>query len=608
MQPTLTLFFIVEPPTYQNMACYLAASIRKHMPEDVVLVGYCPQHRMDELNPSVVETLQRLECPIRTFDTHGQFDPAYPHGNKILAALEPRETQFSGFLDSDVLLIRDNSVSNLIRDGHVSASAAASMRWGEQTVWNEIYGAFNLPLPTERIRLMRDKREAVMPYYSSGFVLFPEGVGPTGQRFAQTWMETAQTIDRLGLPTARPYLDQMSLPVAIRRAGYEWFELEEKQHYILGGSIRGKPLPKDLDIHTVHYRKWDVLKEAGLHENAYDYLREKAGASRINWVPKAEKPDPSDKALTPKEHKPKPNAQRKGPDPSKARMAAVTMVHEDYFFLDRWVRYWSEQIGREHLYVLCHGEDPRIHHIAKGANILHVPRTDNLSRFDRRRWQALSNFTSGLTLYYNWVICNDVDEIVAVDPSIAGNIAEYLDEKFASGAPMVVSPFAIEIVHTPASEPEIIAPATPILSVRRNFRINSNYAKPCITRGRIQFSIGGHGCAREKVLLDDSLMLFHLRYVDDTLSRTRLSKRLQFMEEKNGTVEENKRRMNTWEAGVASFERLSAMTPSEETANFPDVHQKMVQGRNRAASGNWFFGKHRTADLYRLPERFKNVF
>ncbi len=608
MQPSLTLFFIVEPPAYQNMACYLAASIRKHMPEDVALIGYCPQNRLDDINPAVVETLLRLDCPIRTFDTNGKFDPVYPHGNKILAALEERETLFSGFVDSDVLMIRNNSLENLVREGHVSASVAASMRWGEQSVWKDIYEAFDLPLPTERIRLMRDKREAVIPYYSSGFVVFPEGVGPTGRRFAQTWMETAQAIDRLGLPAARPYLDQMSLPVAIRRSGYEWFELEEKQHYILGGSIRGKPLPKTLDIHTVHYRKWDVLKEVGLHENAYSALREKAGASRINWVPDADIPRASTKPPPVTQLKPKPNRRRRGPDQSKAQLAAVTMVHEDYFFLDRWVRYWSEQVGREHIYILCHGDDPRIHRIAKGANILHAPRTDDLSRFDRRRWQALSNFTSGLTLYYNWVVCNDVDEIIAVDPSVSASITDYLDEKFTAGAPMVISPFAVEIVHTPASEPEIIARDTPILNVRRNFRINSNYAKPCITRGRIQFSIGGHGCTHDHVQLDENLMLFHLRYVDDTLSRARLNKRLKFVEEKNGTIIQSKRRMNTWEAGVSSFERLSSATPIEETASFPEACRKMLEGRSRAATGNWFFGKYRTADLYRLPESFKSVF
>jgi hypothetical protein len=31
--PSLSLIFIVEPPIYQYLACYLAASIRRAMPE-----------------------------------------------------------------------------------------------------------------------------------------------------------------------------------------------------------------------------------------------------------------------------------------------------------------------------------------------------------------------------------------------------------------------------------------------------------------------------------------------------------------------------------------------------------------------------------------------
>ena len=613
MAISLTLFFIVEPPTYQYMACYLAASVRKHMRGDVQLVGYCPEHRLDALDSAVIETLRRMGCEVRGFEAEGRFDPVYPHGNKILAAQELRDTEYSGFMDSDILLIRDTYPEALIKKGHVSASVAASMRWGEQSVWTDIYAACDMPLPEERIRLMRDKRQAVLPYFSSGFVLFPEGPGADGTRFADVWMETAQRIDRLDLPARRPYLDQMSLPLAIRRADLSWHELPESQHYILGGTMRGKPLPKDVDIYTVHYRKWEVLKEAGLANHGYSALRDMAGATRVKWVPKSPMPGET-KAPAQAEGTAKESAGAealktgKGPDKSKARMAAVTMVHEDYFFLDRWMRYWGDQIGRENLYVLSHGEDARIRQIAEGANVVHVPNPADRSGFDRRRWAGLSNYTSGLTLYYNWVICTDVDEIVAVDPQVSDSVSDYLDAKFATGAPMTISPFALEIVHTPAIEPDLINPVDPVLSKRRNFRINSNYAKPCITRGRIAFSIGGHGCNKKSVTLDEHLYLFHLRYVDDGLSRARLEKRRLWMEAKNGPVAEGKRRTNTWEAGTQSFDRLSAQTPKAETVDFPEARQRMLEGRSSAETGNWFFGKARSSELYRLPDRFSKLF
>ncbi|PWK59593.1 hypothetical protein [Roseicyclus mahoneyensis] len=288
MTPSLTLFFVVEPPTYQYIACYLAASIRQHLDAEVQLVGYCPAHRMEELDPAVTETLRRMRCEVRPMVTEGVFDPAYPHGNKIIACLQPRDTQWSGFMDSDILVMAAHDITRLLKPGHVTCSPAASILWAPADLWETVYGNFGLPVPEERITLMRDRRRQVVPYFSSGFVLFPEDSG-----FAGVWMDTAQSLDRVEklVPHRRPYLDQMSLPVAIRRAGMAWNELEENDHYILGGRLRGKPFPRDRAITAVHYRKWEVLEEAGLANDGYDGLKAQVGVKRIRRIFDVPPPD-----------------------------------------------------------------------------------------------------------------------------------------------------------------------------------------------------------------------------------------------------------------------------------------------------------------------------
>lgn len=615
--PSLTLFFIVEPPSYQYLACYLAASIRNHLPADVELVGYCPAHRMSEVDPNVIETLRRMRCDVRSFSAENRFDPAYPHGNKLLACLEPRSTAFSGFVDSDVLFLQDNQIGNLISDGCVSASVAASMYWARQTIWDTIYSAFDMEIPDDRVTLMRDRRKPMIPYYSSGFVTFPEQYRtPEGLSFPQVWMETAQTIDGIeGLENKRPYLDQMSLPLAIQRAGLTWRELPEEQHFILGGQMRGQGLPADRKIYTVHYRKWDVLKESGLSEQGYDELRKQVGTRRVSWIGKqplpAGIPPLKDAAVAPASPAPAlaPTAPAKGPDPSRADVAAVTMVHQDYAFLARWIEYYARHLGRENLYVLRHGDDAEIDRIAAGTNIVHVPNPEDKSGFDRRRWVALSKFASGLTLYYNWVICGDVDEIIAVDPAVSDRLKDYLLDKLREPVtPRAISPFAVEIVHTPATEPEALAPDAPLLSRRRNFRLNSNYAKPCMIRNRIEFSVGGHGSNLADVALDPHLYLFHLRYMDNDLSRERLEQRRRWMAEKNGDPEDTGRRKSTWDQGDEAFNILSKQAPVAEVIDFPEFREQMVEGRSQAATGNWFFKNMRSKELYRLPERFTQLF
>ncbi|MEM9717002.1 MAG: hypothetical protein AAF826_10850 [Pseudomonadota bacterium] len=267
------------------MACYLAASLRNNLPPEVELIGYCPEHRYAELPDHVIETLRRMNCEVRTFDAIDKFNPEYPHGNKILAAQEKRGTQYSAFMDSDILMLDRVDLSDWIKSGHVSASPAASMLWAPQTIWTELYTAFDMEVPTERIMLMRDKRSAKIPYYSSGFIVFPEKATNGGLRFPDVWMDTALTIDRhTSVEKKRPYLDQLSLPIAIKRAGLNWNELPEEHHFILGGKLRGKAFPSDRDIKLVHYRAWLVLEENGLTRNGYRGLARQIGTRRVSNV------------------------------------------------------------------------------------------------------------------------------------------------------------------------------------------------------------------------------------------------------------------------------------------------------------------------------------
>ena len=275
MQPRLTVFFIVEPPDYQVMACYLAASLREQFGDSVALAGYCPAQKLDLVHDQVKVVLGKLGCEVRPFQVEGRFDPPYPHGNKILATMEPRDTEFSCFMDSDILCLRPNAVDNIVATGKVSLTPAAWMGWGDQDLWGVIYDIVGIPLPESRIKLMKQKKGAgKVPYFSSGLFSFPEQYRtPEGKSFPQVWYEVAQAVDaNPDIPQKRPYLDQMTLPLAIQKAGLGWNILPDSQHFILGGRSRGKPLPEDRDIYTVHYRKWPVLKEANLSGLAKDLL------------------------------------------------------------------------------------------------------------------------------------------------------------------------------------------------------------------------------------------------------------------------------------------------------------------------------------------------
>jgi hypothetical protein len=134
--------------------------------------------------------------------------------------------------------------------------------------------------------MKQKKGNGRMPYFSSGLFSFPEQYRtPESKSFPQVWMEVAQTLDaNPDIPAKRPYLDQMSLPLAIQKSGLAWNLLPDAQHFILGGKARGEPLPTDRDIYAVHYRQWPLVKELGLAAYAKQVLSTHAGIKKVALI------------------------------------------------------------------------------------------------------------------------------------------------------------------------------------------------------------------------------------------------------------------------------------------------------------------------------------
>jgi hypothetical protein len=295
-------------------------------------------------------------------------------------------------------------------------------------------------------------------------------------------------------------------------------------------------------------------------------------------------------------------------DPTKRPCCAITMAYEDHFFLQRWVDYYGRQFGREHLYVLSHGGDPEHRRIAEGANVIALPRDPTLHRLTRRRWMLKSNFASGMLRYFNWVFVGDVDEVVIVDPDIAPDLVTYLSARNIRTAPASICPFGIELIHNPEVEPDPIVTDQPLLSRRRVFRANANYAKPCIIRRDAMFTIGGHANNHQPRVLDPHLYLLHLRYVDYETSLSRLESRRKMRVVMDGG-EDGQGGTGRWGRNLDDFKRLSRRAPVREDADLTDFRKKMVDEQQHLHDGKiTFFGGGRTKELYRLPDRFAQVF
>jgi hypothetical protein len=296
-------------------------------------------------------------------------------------------------------------------------------------------------------------------------------------------------------------------------------------------------------------------------------------------------------------------------DPTKMPAGAMTMAYKDYYFLQRWVDYYGRQFGRQHLYILSHGGDPEHDRICEGANVIRIPRDPTMYRMERRRWGISSRFSAGMLRYYNWFFVGDVDEVVIVDPAVAPDLTTYLARyNDPRTAPKSLCPFGIELVHNPEVEPEPLADDQPILSRRRVFRANANYAKPCVLRLETSFTIGGHANSHQPRILDPHLYLLHLRFFDFDMVTERLKGRKEMRKTMAGD-RDPKDVGQAWGNDLEKFLKLAKGKPVREDAELPEFRRKMVEGKQDLHDGKvTFFGGGRSKELYYLPERFAHVF
>lgn len=129
--------------------------------------------------------------------------------------------------------------------------------WGrEEDRWARAYAFIDQPLPEARVKLMRGKRRDYLPYYNAGFISFGDGPveGPDGdQPFARRWLDLASEFDRkCPVGGKRPWLDQITLPLAIAKHGLATRVLEDSYNFSVSHRFVGEDLNR---LRMVHYHR-----------------------------------------------------------------------------------------------------------------------------------------------------------------------------------------------------------------------------------------------------------------------------------------------------------------------------------------------------------------
>ena len=194
------------------------------------------------------------------------------------------------------------------------------------------------------------------------------------------------------------------------------------------------------------------------------------------------------------------------------KIAALTMVRNDDFYLRKWVEYYGGQLGRENLFVFFDGMDQEIPSFCEGVRAQKVEKIGaNVVEHDKGRVKFLSAraaecFAAG----YELVIGTDADEFLVVDPALGKSLPEYLSGLEIRGA---VSALGLDFGQKMGEE-EDITEERPFLQQRHYAQLGTRYTKASVLAQPLQWGSGFHRVKNRNFHIAKDLYLFHFGYFD----------------------------------------------------------------------------------------------
>lgn len=203
------------------------------------------------------------------------------------------------------------------------------------------------------------------------------------------------------------------------------------------------------------------------------------------------------------------------------RIAAVTMVRNDEFYLKKWVEYYGSQLGKENLYIYFDGEDQLIPSFCEGAHAEIKPRMlGQVVKTEKLRLQFLSERAAELMQQgYDWVIGSDADEYLIVDPKTGMGLREYISQMKKRA---VVSGFGVDVGQHLKKE-GVVTADKPFLAQRKYAYLCSRYTKTSLISQPVRWGSGFHRVKGHNFHIDPNLYLFHFGSIDLKMIERRMT-------------------------------------------------------------------------------------
>lgn len=265
-----SIIFVVDGQALEAQSLLLAASLAKHHPDrsQVALIAYVSPRSVDSLTPATRALYARCGVQMQPLPAaDGIWAKPYPHGNKILACAASRSSKRSLFIDTDTVCLAPLTGMTLQDQSAVAVVPEGLPTWGkEPDKWTRAYAFFGLAFPEDRVHLTRGRQLAYPPYFNAGLISFSDLPRPdTGETFAQSWLKTAIEFDHhCPIKGKRPWLDQITLPLTMKRFGYGYEVLHELWNFSIADRVK---LHRAKKARLIHYHRGVHLRRLDFHND-----------------------------------------------------------------------------------------------------------------------------------------------------------------------------------------------------------------------------------------------------------------------------------------------------------------------------------------------------
>ncbi|MBP5210933.1 MAG: glycosyltransferase family 2 protein [Bacteroidales bacterium] len=275
------------------------------------------------------------------------------------------------------------------------------------------------------------------------------------------------------------------------------------------------------------------------------------------------------------------------------RIAAITMVLNDEFYLKKWVEYYGSNLGKENLYIYFDGMDQEIPSFCDGTNaFLHEKIGGSVVKSDKGRVAFLSEKASELLAgEYDLVIGTDADEIIAVDPKTGKTLSEFLSGIRIKTS---VSPLGLDVGQRLGEEGDIDADS-PFLSQRHYAQLSTRYTKASIIAKPCRWGSGFHRLKGHNFHIVKDLYLFHFGYFDQNKLQERLS--------------DSDRLAQGWEKHIRKRSKTVGYTTDLPARDF-DRWTKLARALQTVCRPPYALNKPGMLQMkivVRIPERFQEI-